>query len=275
MACLGIGVDQATGRARGIATAAERASAMAGAAAMIGPPAATAGLAHHQQPREAIPGVHVKFDIGIGAALGHPGQRQCAGSPATDTGTGRKDRAEGFQMRGIAHAWRPAEFDRGLRQHGRGGGGKPNAVLEGAAAAAGTVKLVRHRIECGAEFGHAVAHERHRDAEMIDAPGKIGGSVDRIGDPEGESIHRAAGLFPEKPVFRQCLRQLASDMGLHQAIGFRQEILLALKGEITGPAAAVGGQSESAGAADDIAQHGLAPVNLAVQGVGIRQSVCQ
>ena len=188
---------------------------------------AAAGLGHEEEAGEAVPGVHVHLGVAVGAAVGDVGEAERPGGAAADVGAAGEERGHCLEVARVRHPVRPAELDAGGGEVAGEGDADRRAVAGGAGAGAGEVELARGGVADGADLDPAGAHEGDRDAEVRDAAGEVGGTVDRVDDP-GVDGRGSAGLLAEEAVGGEGFRQRGPDVGLHGGVGLGQEVLRTL-----------------------------------------------
>jgi hypothetical protein len=98
------------------------------------------------------------------------------------------------------------------------------AIQGRAQAFGGREQFIAHGLINHAYRGHAINHQRDRDAEMRNAPREIRCSVNRIDDP-GPCAYLSAVLLAEKSVSRESRKEPAAHQFLDLAVGGCQVIL--------------------------------------------------
>jgi len=85
----------------------------------------------------------------------------------------------------------------------------------------------------GAGDGAAVVNEADRNAPAVAVAGEVGGAVDRVQHPErAGAIDGAPLLFPENFLPGKVFLELLAQEAFGGAVGFGEEVLGALHGEI-------------------------------------------
>ena len=184
-----------------------------------------ARLAHDQQPREAVPGVHVRLQVGREPARRHIGEHQRARPVAKE------------------HPAHPRQVARHLGDPlGRGAMARPHPG-RGALDAQAWPEMQRHAVQrrAGAQSGreplamsrrvdhpdHRVQTLRHRHGDApVRHPEKVGrGAVDRIDHPgvAGSPLRQAVFLAKEA-VLREDRRHAVAHQPLDAAVGLGDDV---------------------------------------------------
>ena len=219
----------------------EIASATPGADARIGLPRRSpspreevvdpaARLLDQQDAGEAVPGIDVQLEIGVGTPVGDRGQAQRTGAEAAEVDSGREHPLDRREIGGVGQARGPADLDAGpLDPVGRGGHER-DAVQGGAAPAPCEVEFVGRRAEDGAELDLPPATNATRDAKTRHPADEIGGAVDRVDHPD-PLADLAAFLLAEEGVVGEGFREPARQQALDCGIGLAGIVLRTLEGD--------------------------------------------
>ena len=227
---------------------------------------ATARLLDQEDPGQAIPGIDVLLEIGVGPPVGDVGQAQGTRAEAPEIDAGLEHPLDHREIGGVGHARRPADLDAGALDPV---GARPHGSAFRSSVAPCPRRARNNSSVTGLKMAPSCtvppatnATETQKRAHAAD---EVRRAVDRVDHPH--LVADLAALFlAEEVILGKGFGQAARQQALDRRIGFAGIVLRALEGDLQRVPAIEPVQRQLAGLDRHGPENLLAPVKLGLFG---------